>query len=383
MDSKTQEPELRADIAPRTNVEKLSNRAGAKPVSSPRDIEVEALEKAGVLLRFAAEAKEMPKATIHSICAAWSAQERGEWTLTVSQDFWKGFNQLCDLIKPASLESLTVTNELVSYRPFWRFWDRTERLFSPPKRTAQRYLSLMLLILCVSVLLQFVVSTATGLRTEIEKLLASSEALVQSAAQKVPTLQAVNVSDFNDPKIPDNVKHLVEIARREMSEVYSNFDKVTFKTEAFSRLTYSAAGEPPLHRNAIFIDPNLTELQKGINAYFRLRQRAVLRLENGNLIIGIISASILPILLGAMGACAYVTRLIAQQVREMTYSRTSPTQHVVRVALGALAGVIVGYGGIAQGISVSPSALAFIAGYAVEPVFATLDKIADKIRRAA
>ena len=94
----------------------------------------------------------------------------------------------------------------------------------------------------------------------------------------------------------------------------------------------------------------------------------------------IISSSLLPLILGVMGACAYVTRLVSEQIKETTFSSTSPIRHLVRIALGALVGVIIGFGWIGSGISASPLALAFIGGYAVEPVFAAVDGIAEKFR---
>jgi hypothetical protein len=48
---------------------------------------------------------------------------------------------------------------------------------------------------------------------------------------------------------------------------------------------------------------------------------------------------------------------------------TSPIRHFVRVALGALAGVAIGLGGFGPTNRLSAAALAFLAGYAVEPVF--------------
>jgi hypothetical protein len=92
----------------------------------------------------------------------------------------------------------------------------------------------------------------------------------------------------------------------------------------------------------------------------------------------IINSSLLPLILGVMGACAYVTRLVSEQIKETTFSSTSPIRHLVGIALGALVGVVVGLGWIGSGISASPLALAFIGGYAVEPVFAAFDGIAEK-----
>ena len=82
-----------------------------------------------------------------------------------------------------------------------------------------------------------------------------------------------------------------------------------------------------------------------------------------------------------MGACSYIIRLISDQIKDSTFSSASPIRHQVRLALGGLAGIIIGFGGIFGIGGVSPSAAAFAAGYAVEPVFATLDNFAEKFRR--
>ena len=49
--------------------------------------------------------------------------------------------------------------------------------------------------------------------------------------------------------------------------------------------------------------------------------------------------------------------------------------------LGALAGTIVGFGWVGAEISASPLAPAFIPGYAIEPVSATFDGTAEKLRK--
>jgi uncharacterized membrane protein len=84
-----------------------------------------------------------------------------------------------------------------------------------------------------------------------------------------------------------------------------------------------------------------------------------------------------------MGACTYVLRSISDEIRDTRFSSTSPVVHSSRVFLGALAGVVVGLPGIvtAGGLGLSSTALAFVGGYAVEPIFATFDAIADKFTR--
>jgi hypothetical protein len=126
---------------------------------------------------------------------------------------------------------------------------------------------------------------------------------------------------------------------------------------------------------------DIRNVREEVRNYYNTRRYIGSHLLMGSVSIGIISSSILPIVLGIMGACAYVIRLISDQIKDSTFSTTSPTRHLVRVVLGGLAGVVIGFGGVANAGSLSPSALAFIAGYAVEPVFATFDSIAEKFRQ--
>jgi hypothetical protein len=72
--------------------------------------------------------------------------------------------------------------------------------------------------------------------------------------------------------------------------------------------------------------------------------------------------------------------LISEQIKDTTYLPSSPIRHLVRIVLGALAGVAIGYGGVVTGTTPTGAALSFIAGYAIEPVFATFDSIAQKFR---
>ena len=84
-----------------------------------------------------------------------------------------------------------------------------------------------------------------------------------------------------------------------------------------------------------------------------------------------------------MGAVAYVIRTISDQIRTTTFSSSSPIRHVMRVALGALAGLVIGlFSGLSAQLSLPPLALAFLAGYGVEAVFSTFDAIVARFREA-
>ena len=92
--------------------------------------------------------------------------------------------------------------------------------------------------------------------------------------------------------------------------------------------------------------------------------------EKANLVVGVLGAYVLPILFGAIGAVAYIIRTISEQIRASTFSSNSSTRHIMRTALGAMAGVVVGlFSDLSTKVSLLPLAVAFLAGYGVEAVF--------------
>src|SRR5260370_41369426 len=105
--------------------------------------------------------------------------------------------------------------------------------------------------------------------------------------------------------------------------------------------------------------------------------------ERMNLMNGILASFVLPVLFAAIGAVAFVIRAISEQIRDTTFSQTAPIRHLMRVALGILAGVVVGlFNGLSSQLSVSPLAVAFLAGYGVEAVFSMFDSIIANFRQA-
>jgi hypothetical protein len=94
-----------------------------------------------------------------------------------------------------------------------------------------------------------------------------------------------------------------------------------------------------------------------------------------------LSEVVLPLLLGWLGAHAFVLRKMASDINGRSFDKSSSLHHIVRVSLGALAGVastwlltpeLVGGDQLKH---LPPWALAFIAGYGIELVFAFMDRI--------
>jgi len=107
-----------------------------------------------------------------------------------------------------------------------------------------------------------------------------------------------------------------------------------------------------------------------------------IRAENAaHLYAGLLTAFVLPVLLGGIGAIAYVIRMISEQIRSFTFTRSSPIRHTMRATLGALAGFVVGlFSNLSSQINLPPLALAFLAGYGVEALFSMFDGFIAKFK---
>ncbi len=86
-------------------------------MAKPQKVEDTALEHAGTLLQFAAENKQLPETLVSTIAASWDAAAENKWTPEISAKFWTAYNTLCATIRPASLDSIRVTNEPAASSP--------------------------------------------------------------------------------------------------------------------------------------------------------------------------------------------------------------------------------------------------------------------------
>jgi hypothetical protein len=114
-------------------------------------------------------------------------------------------------------------------------------------------------------------------------------------------------------------------------------------------------------------------------------QRGILKntaaLQEAKFILQGIQLYILPLLYGLLGAAAYVLRTLTTEIRNLTYEIESNIRYRLRIQLGAVSGLAIGWfsdAGLtfsASTLSLSPLALAFLAGYSVEVLFSLMDRM--------
>jgi hypothetical protein len=103
-------------------------------------------------------------------------------------------------------------------------------------------------------------------------------------------------------------------------------------------------------------------------------------------LLDILQSYILPLLYGLLGASAYILRSSAKEIENVTYSLQSNRGYLLRLALGTLAGLIVGWfifllPGQTFLASISPFALAFLVGYNIEIIFSWMDNFINRVQK--
>jgi hypothetical protein len=350
--------------------------------------EAEALKSAVVLIKYAAESpKSLPETIVVPIANAREAQETGQWSPDIAGKFWAAYSSLCDFLKPVTLE--TIAASATTYRRRWIFfgpkWETTL-----PQRTACIFMSLLIGLLVVSVLFGFINSSSTQFDSDIQALLVQGDLTAAEVSKSLtsikndldgiagPTEDSLNIS-LEDRRIPTPVQDKIFALRQQLQKLYYVADQLNNRTNGIHSITTFS----PLkgyEKGDLSRIPILAHGFNNVRDYYATR-RGVYEISQNVFLLQGFYAAIVPMLLGAIGACTHVMRTISCQIRSVTFSRASPIRHLVRVILGALAGVAIGVWGITtENSGLSAAALSFAAGYAIEPVFSTLDSIANKFK---
>ena len=107
-----------------------------------------------------------------------------------------------------------------------------------------------------------------------------------------------------------------------------------------------------------------------------------------DMLLVFLSGFVLPMLYGLLGACAFVLRQLSDEIDKLTYAHDARVRYSLRLNIGLLSGLAVGWfikpgSGDATLISLSPLALAFIAGYGSDLFFVALDKVVQAFSPAS
>jgi hypothetical protein len=351
-------------------------------VAKCADSDLAALNESGPLLRFAAEnVKNLDPDLPLAIAEAHAAAANDTWDPKISQRFWGAFAKLCDLIYPVTMDCLHAAEPTID-PPFWRkFFDKEKR--SIAERSSGRYLGMLWLLLILIVPLQLYVWTCSNLTKKIDGLMTAANMRLAELTKDYIKLDAQTRGKPGETWTEDQ-KASAEKLTTDSGSLQDDLDRIVTETRFLEIISTGFLQWPPQSTYKRLPSSEWFDVYHNVSARLSATQSILLHLEEkANLISGILGAYILPILFGTIGAVAYVIRTISEQIKTTTFVSNSPTRHIMRAALGGMAGLVIGlFGDLSTKFSLSPLALAFLAGYGVEAVFSMFDALIEKFKTA-
>jgi hypothetical protein len=364
------------------------------------------VQEARLLLTYAAQnGLELEEQLVKEIVDAKTALETNRWNAEIEARFWMAFNQIAKLVAPVSVDSLKATHVLTDDRDFNRkggflndltAWLFGKKIRSAAQRSVITYQRGTLWVLALLMLAQFYWIIVSNLTTDISQTLPKRiENLEQERSRlllQVSPEKAVS-KDKKQPEIiseagstPDDitfpVKKSEEIALLPINQQIQLIDKQIEETKYRLEANYNLL---TMWVSAFFINKSQENIRKQVTPQKLEAQRNILRdtaaLQEAKFILQGIQLYILPLLYGLLGAAAYVLRTLTTEIRNLTYEIESNIRYRLRIQLGAVSGLAIGWfsdAGLtfsASTLSLSPLALAFLAGYSVEVLFSLMDRM--------
>ena len=274
--------------------------------------------------------------------------------------FWDAFTKLAEKLKPVTPSSIEYTKG-INIKGF------AGRRVQVPLYVMVSSLSLILLVL-----VQIFWIGGNSLVTDVKSNLDEVQTLQSKIIDEERLLYEGGSGELSTPAID---KLYIEL-RSAYAKLTSDYESLYSWNLTWSRLTFI---KPP------FDSPQYDK--------YDLPTKANVSMASAKLVLHAIHGYALPLLYGLVGACFFVLRTLSREIRSWTFTQQSSIAYLLRITLGPLAGLGAGLlvlgGGAgpnadnaATGTTVDlqalgPLALAFVAGYGVELVFALLDRIVD------
>jgi hypothetical protein len=289
-------------------------------------------------------------------------------TAEQEQNFWSAATAISKAVAPVTIESLQASAERFSANP------------GSAARAARSYrirTGATLVTLLLFQIYWLIGATVTSDLNEIRKRLLT----LDTEDIRLPGVKEPKGTDRNHQTLNTQREALIAGILRDRISAATDFEVLKSWNIAKHLLLW---GQTPKLTNTENL--SLSGSGGGSTSDYSLWEfttENVVELRTAEIILTAILKYILPILYGALGASAYIVRRLAMEIRDHTYSRASNIIYQLRFYLGAVAGLSIAWftsdvkssetAGILQ--SLSPLALAFLAGYSVHLLFSMLDQI--------
>jgi hypothetical protein len=337
-----------------------------------------AVDDAMRLLVYAAETgRSVDETTRNSILRAKAATSAG-WDDALAPALLLALTKLAADLYPITPESLEAS---------------CGNLTKPAIKSLRLWAFILAIPITLFSVLGFVSSSiATAIRTDIT----TANDLLVKLRSELGTAAAPSAGTADQPKLPPQLSEgevLTQLQQyaslvRAIDARSRQLNWFVFHAEwdSFSEYRWSALQTDDVRKKNLEIMNQKFQLPVGVlnmplaldnltTTYQDVRSFAQDILDMVSVYYGAITACLLPVLYALLGACAYLLRSFEEELRTLTFTPSSRANWA-RFLVAGIGGAVVGLFGnftITQGASISPLAIAFLVGYAVDVFFSFLE----------
>lgn len=333
-----------------------------------------ALNDAEQLLKYAAESGiEVEVGTRDSILRARAVGIAG-WNEKTVADLLEALTALAATLKPVTAESLKAFDAKPTFR--------TEVAVS---------VCLAVVIVLFSVVSFVTTAISTAIKADIvtaNDLAAKLRAQLGPPPTQTQATAVSTVTPARDPSQPPPGLNAIDVIT-ELQQYASTIRAIYARAQQlnafvakrewvpFANTNTNGRTNADLYNEKFQLPAGLTNYWDAAEGrtvvYQRVRTFAQNVLDDVSFSYGAFAACVLPVLYALFGTCAYLLRLFEKQMNTRTFIQ-SPA-YAARFFIAVIGGTVVGLFNytITQGVSISPLAIAFLVGYAVDVFFAFLE----------
>lgn len=363
----------------------FSNNSALDPESNDDSLLGDAVHNALLIVMTASEnAIPLDADAIEVIIITKEALKADTVDAQLESEFWQAYEKISQRILPITISSIKANFDPKpsNYSLLGQLFSRKKIPLSRQCASSYKAISLVTLLLLIIVQIYWYIgwSITSDIITQADSISELEDILTEEKYEYANSSRILNVEDDNilklkQLKIQNKIKEHAEWRDaathhlQNWNEVWSNMDFLTLQPwQNPDYQTYPV------------------EVQKRIQF-----------VAAGNTLEAI-TEYILPILYGLIGACFYILRQLPKEIESLTFSMNSYINYSLRMAQGPLAGIMVSYfiapsqdNSLSPALTessasqvqhmtselstLSPLALAFLAGYSVEFIFKFIDKM--------
>lgn len=335
------------------------------------------------------------------------------WTQKFEIAFWRAYKELSAQIYPVTIHSL----ESSLSKPYCTAKEKNKKKHSKASKTASNYRILafftLVALLCAQIYYIIGANVASEMQTifeERQKVREEMERIRNLKGLKLygKYITATDDEEYNrlnaqnkvyNQKLDANYEILLSWNRiwqaltftkqyvAEMREYRKiEYDELMKFTQNYytDQLKNHVSGSTGDHDAALEKDERMLQMKLDYAA-MKARNKLLVAEISARFVLVSLQSYFLPLLYGLMGAIMFALRMLANEIRNLTFDTDSQIRYRLRIIIGAIAGLMIGLFINPEEIEIfnliAPMAISFIAGYNVELLFSYMDRIIQEISK--